>query len=85
MSQSVIRRFEQRVLKDKSGSDNSQVPAAAQITIHRQGATLSESMSIPVVTPDPVPIEVYDVGELKAPDIVEVDADEDKQTHQDHC
>jgi hypothetical protein len=36
-------------------------------------------MSIPVVTPDPVPIEVYDVGELKAPDIVEVDADEDKQ------
>jgi hypothetical protein len=60
-------RFETIILKNKSGSDLAQIPAAATINFYRQGTTVSQAATIPVTDindPNPVPtaVSVYDTG-----------------------
>ncbi len=71
MARQLLPRMELLVLKDLSATDPAQVPAAATIQLHRQGATVSATATIGPYWADYV-VGVYDAGELATNDVVRV-------------
>lgn len=69
----VLKRFEIVVLKDKGGSPNpkEQVPAEAQVTFYRQGATVSDDVTVPGNGGNAV-VSIYNRGALNPNDVVQV-------------
>jgi hypothetical protein len=80
-----LTRFEILVLKNKSSTDPSQVPAAATIRFFQQGATYSGSSALPNPVPyggpdvpnppPPTAVPVFHVGRFQAGDQAQVDLD----------
>ncbi|MFI5371518.1 MAG: hypothetical protein ACHQ52_08175 [Candidatus Eisenbacteria bacterium] len=71
MAAPFLKRFETTVYRDKSGSDQAQIPASATINIYRQGATLTYSLSVGngVTVSD---VAVSATGEILAGDSLQV-------------
>jgi hypothetical protein len=73
MARPIAPRFEIRVLKDKSVSDNAQIPAPdAVINFYRAGATVSDAVTIPPFAVS-VPVNIFDPGALVLNDRVHSD------------
>ncbi len=71
----LLRRFDFAVLKNKSGTDNTQVPAAASFTFYRQGATVkTTTMLLPTDPPEDRALPVDDVGLIEVGDWVSIGA-----------
>lgn len=70
----LLRRFDFVVLKNKSGTDNTQVPAAATFTFHRQGATVRTTTTLFPADPPPVlrDLPVDDIGLIEVGDWVSI-------------
>jgi len=67
----LLRRFDFTVLKNKSGTDNTQVPAAATLIFYRQGATVRTSTTLlPSEPPVERDIVVDDVGLIEIGDLI---------------
>lgn len=67
----LLRRFDFTVLKNKSTTDTSQVPAAATFTFHRQGATVkTTTLLLPADPPDDRDIPVDDIGLIAIGDLI---------------
>jgi len=74
MARPIAPRFEIRVLKDKSVSDNAQVPATdAVINFCRAGATVSATVVVPASATS-APVSVFDVGQVIVGDTVRIGA-----------
>jgi hypothetical protein len=75
----VLTRFDIQVLKNRSGSDASQVPAAATIQFFRQGATVTSPVFVEYSDPGqeppatPVDVPVRHVGTIQVTDTLQVD------------
>jgi hypothetical protein len=67
MAHTVFKRFETTVLRKKSPTDPAQVPASANVDLHRPGATVRENVTVPAFTGD-VPVRVYDFGRIREND-----------------
>ncbi len=62
--QTLLKRFEVTVLKDKSPTDKAQVPVAASVDVHKQGATVKTAITVPWPNPpDDVIVDVYHIGD----------------------
>lgn len=72
MARPILPRLDLRVLKNKSGSDAAQVPAAATVNVYRQGATVIAGITLPGYTADQS-VDVHDAGRLVTNDSVRVD------------
>ncbi|MFI5371323.1 MAG: hypothetical protein ACHQ52_07160 [Candidatus Eisenbacteria bacterium] len=71
VAEPFLKRFETTIYRDKSGSDQAQIPASATINIYRQGATLTYSLSVGngVTVSD---VAVSATGEILAGDSLQV-------------
>ena len=71
----LLRRFDFAVLKNKSGTDNTQVPAAATFTFYRQGATVKAATTLHPGDPyvDRI-LSVDDIGLIQIGDWVAIGA-----------
>lgn len=68
-----LRRYMLTVTKDKvPGSDPAQIPAAAALNVHKQGATVKTAFTVPPGIPEEGPLEVYDVGRVAAGDTIQI-------------
>lgn len=71
-----LRKWSTTILRDKSGDDQTQVPAPVSATVYRQGATVAASVT---VTGSPTSIEVYDTGGIAAGDNIQLGINNSKQ------
>ncbi len=63
--ETLLQRFEVTVLKDKSPTDKAQVPVAASVDVHKQGATVKTAITVPWPNPpDDVFVDVYHIGDI---------------------
>lgn len=69
----LLRRFDFTVLKNKSASDAAQVPTAATLSFHRQGATVKSTINLlPSDPPVGRDIQVDDAGQIAVGDLVAI-------------
>ncbi len=71
MARGILPRFETTVLRGRSPTDNTQVPAAATLEFYRQGATVASDVTIqPGVPPGIVPVHYS--GQIEIGDTLRV-------------
>src|SRR5215831_2885857 len=76
MARPIAPRLDLTVLANKSGTDSTQVlpPAGTMVYVYRAGATVSADVTIPAFQEVPVPVNVYDAGQLALNDFVRAGA-----------
>jgi len=71
----LFRRFDFTVLKNKSSTDNTQVPAAGTFTFYRQGATVKATTTLHPADPPPLRnLTVDDIGLIETGDWIAIGA-----------
>lgn len=74
MSKIEMRRFDVRLLKNKTTGDSAQVPAAgATFSTYRQGATVKDTVN--VLDPDTVQVPVPNTGRIQVGDALQLGLD----------
>ncbi len=68
MAMPALNRFEFTVLKNKSSSDNAQVPAAATVTLYPPGVLCRQNFSFPGILDESVSIQVEFGGDVREGD-----------------
>lgn len=74
MSLANLRKFSTTVIKDKSATDQAQIPATVDIDVHKRGATVSSGATI-ISSGGTAAVSVYDVGSLAVSSTLKVGTD----------